>query len=237
MSFRSRRLQKSKRAIFLALQAKHKLRNNKGDEIITPKIVSHKHKFICMLNPLVGSSTMRRFFRDYGAIVENIDLEKEHSQYKDYFKFAFIRNPVTRTISCYNKKMLNADTVPKLYILSKYKGLHYNMSLKEFIDWLLTEEGSDRYADRHWISQHKLLFSSNGEPLYDYLGKLETLRQDLNNICEYIGINIEEIPHAGSYKRFSKQYSDIDQDSMNKIYKRYYKDFNYFSYDKLNVGL
>lgn len=223
--------QRSKKLVFWTLQTKHKLRNNKKEPISTPKIVSHKHKFVCILNPLVGSNTMKRIFWDYGARLESINLEEERSHYRDYFKFAFVRNPVGRVLSCYNKKILNADTIFKLYILSKYKGLHYNMDFNGFINWLLTEEGSDKYADRHWISQHKLLFNNVGEPLYNYLGKLETLREDLDNICEYIGINyLEKIPHTGSHKRFNKQHSSINQELINKIYKRYYKDFKCFNY-------
>lgn len=222
LGYRPNRL---KKFVFYTAVLKNRISNNKEGNLILPKVVSHKYKLVYVHNPLVASNTIKSILR---SLDENAETTHANPlSYRSYLKFSFVRNPIERVLSCYTKKVLNADTAPKLYVISKYKGLHYNMSLREFVDWLLTEEGSDKYADRHWISQHKILHNSKGEPLYDYLGKLETFKEDLNRLLGFT----PEIPRlVTSNQQPKKCQEEITDDMRNKILRRYGKDFVKFNY-------
>lgn len=206
--------------LFYTAVLKNRAVNRKDELSLIPKTVSHKYRLIYVPNPLVASNTIRQILRNLDRNIETVygtDLG-----YDNYLKFSFVRNPITRVKSCYTKKILNADSVAKLHMLSKYKGLHYDMSLKEFIDWLLTEEGSDKYADRHWVSQHKLVADC------DFIGKLENFEEDLNRLLGFT----PEIPKLASSGYLSKEcQEEITDDMMNKILRRYGKDFVKFNYE------
>lgn len=231
-----------KESAFHFFKLLHKLKASPNSKILTPKIVSDKYKFIYVSNPLVMSSSLYDTFvfkpqMNFEARVEYIDFDQNLEAYRDYFIFSFVRNPLSRTVSCFNKKILNANTLAKLYIISRYRGLSPEMSFEEFVNWLSSKEGSDENADRHWVSQHKLLFTREGKEICSYLGKLENFKKDFRNICEHIGI--EEIePHrvASSNKMlkkpFFKQYKEYYSEELkNKIYRRYFKDFETFEYE------
>lgn len=213
-----------KRVLFYTAVLKNRIVDRRDRLELLPKIVSHKYKLLYIPNPLVASNTTRYILK---RVDENTETLTDLSDYDDYLKFSFVRNPIKRVLSCYNKKILNADTIAKLHLLSKYKGLHYNMSLKEFIDWLLTEEGSDKYADRHWVSQHKILTNC------DFIGKLENFEEDLNTIFEHKNISDIPIPKlAQSSWLPKKNQEEITYDMKDKIFKRYRKDFVKFDYGK-----
>lgn len=237
-----RYLKKPVFATFKALNSAKRATRFSYGRIILPKIVSDKYKFVYIPNPLVLSSSMNHTFvkrprEDYGARIDYTDLENDYDAYKDYFKFSFVRNPLTRTVSCFNKKILNANSLGKLYIISRYRGLSPEMSFEEFVNWLLSKEGSDENADRHWVSQHKLLFTKEGNEICDYVGKFENFKKDFKNICEYVGIKEVEPYHVASSNKMMKKplfkhYKEYyNEDLINKVYRRYYEDFEAFGYE------
>lgn len=216
LSIRRHRPKRLKKVMFYTAILKNRIVNDKKKELALPKVVSHEYRLIYVTNPLVASNTIKYILRNLDRNIETV-----YGTDYNYLKFSFVRNPIARVKSCYTKKVLNADTIAKLHLLSKYKGLHYNMSLKEFVDWLLTEEGSDKYADRHWISQHKLVADC------DFIGKLENFEEDLTKLFGFI----PEIPRLASGDHLPKKCrEEITDDMRNKILKRYGKDFIKFGY-------
>lgn len=111
------------------------------------------------------------------------------------------------------------------------------MSFEDFVNFLYSSPGgSDVYGNRHWISQNALLTTSEGNNLYDFVGKLENLEQDLKYISEVIGIDIK-LPHMGSgftKDRKPKHNNYLDyytKELLNKVYHRYKDDFEVFGYN------
>ena len=208
----------------------------------TPKIISDKYKFIYIGNPLVASTSfrdglVRNSQEDYVARIEYFEITDD---YEDYFKFSFVRNPLTRVVSCYNKKIWNTFALGLLYLYGRHRGFKINFTFEEFVDWLCTENGSDKYADRHWLSQSKILYDESGKCLCDFIGKIENLNNDLKKVEKEIGINITLPKSNTSQSRPKKpKYGDYkeyyDENLIKKVYWRYKDDFEIFNYDIKSV--
>jgi len=220
-------------------------------------IISHKHKFIFFGIPKVASRSFFNYFVTENKEAFDIEwFEKRDAffeaceKYPDYFKFSFVRNPWSRILSCYNSKIADNIIGKRARILSFYKGLRGGMPFDDFAKWLVTPEGSDDVADRHWISQHQFLCDASGQLLCDYVGKYENLDEDWKVVCEKIGLENAPLPQKGYISKEGKtqnpaQKSDSGSKAVQKtdyksyftdetralIAKRYAKDIELFDYE------
>ncbi|MBI5451150.1 MAG: sulfotransferase family 2 domain-containing protein [Gammaproteobacteria bacterium] len=105
--------------------------------------------------------------------------------YREYFKFAFVRNPWSRIYSAY------------CYLMNggwgeyEAKWRDENLSdVKNFEDfvmrWLTTQR---LHSIIHFHPQCEFICDSRGGVIIDYIGYFETLSEDFNVICSRIGIN------------------------------------------------
>ncbi|MFX1500363.1 MAG: sulfotransferase family 2 domain-containing protein [Promethearchaeota archaeon] len=226
------------------------LLNTKNSGKNTIKIISKKYKFIFLEIPLVASKSFFLLFLtkppiDFKAYMTNKSLEKiflENNLYKSFFKFCIVRNPWSRIISFYNKKIMNANSIAKIFLLSQYKGLYPHMRFEDYIKWLCSIYGQDKYADKHWISQNQILSNKFGTPVYDHFMKLENLEEEFIKLCKKLDIPSLKIPHIGAskhkyfqplHKSWINYYKNLDYDLLKKIEIRYKKDANLFNYPNL----
>ena len=133
------------------------------------------------------------------------------------FSFAFVRNPYQRFLSAYffliNGGLGNKQTIEK----EKYIG---NSDIDEFIKTKLINS----LDQEHFTPQHH--FIPDG---VDYLGKIETIQEDFNKICEIIGIDPIELPHENTTPKYDFQLTEEQKDVIYEIYK---EDFIRFGYEK-----
>ncbi len=103
--------------------------------------------------------------------------------------FTFVRNPYSRVVAFYYDKFVNyLDTPGQRALFGRYERLRPDMTLSEFVDWLGSGEGSDERADAHFLSQHYFLLDVNGAPAVDYLGKVESVEEDLAELQKLLGL-------------------------------------------------
>ncbi len=133
------------------------------------------------------------------------------------FSFAFVRNPYQRFLSAYffliNGGLGSKQTIEK----EKYIG---NSDIDEFIKTKLINS----LEQEHLTPQHH--FIPDG---VDYLGKVETMQEDFNKICEIIGIEPIELPHENTTPKYDFQLTEEQKDVIYEIYK---EDFIRFGYEK-----
>lgn len=210
------------------------------------KIVSDKYQFIYIENPLAASqSVLNSIHRDrkerYKTYSTRNWKEVTKRRIKKYKKFTVKRNPWERVVSCYNKKVLNALSPARIFILAQFDGLYPQMPFQEFVDWLCSERGKDSNADKHWVSQYKLIYEEN--PIKpDTIIELRDFEDQFVKIFKEIGAPIPKIVSAGSSKNqhfeplfdSKKQYYKIlNEEIIRRIEKRYKKDCNVLGYRSL----
>jgi hypothetical protein len=143
-----------------------------------------------------------------------------YSDWNDYYKFSFMRNPYDLMVSYYNfrMRMINGDFGRKeRYMANKYRK-------STFKTWIC----SNMLGDPRLTTQYDFL-SVNGNLATDFIGKYENLQEDFNIICDKIGIPKQELPHKNKSKH--KHYTEYyDDETKSIVAKKYAKDIEYFGY-------
>jgi hypothetical protein len=120
-----------------------------------------------------------------------------------------------------------------------YKFGKENNKLKEHVIYK-SFENFDQYID--WRAknvtkrQKDFFFDSNNMPLMNYVGKLEKIDSEIEQISKKLGIPVV-IPRmnqsSNSKRKFEEKVTDLSPYSIEIINDLYHDDFDLFGYDKL----
>jgi hypothetical protein len=126
------------------------------------------------------------------------ELLNDEQVWRSYFKFTFERNPWDRQVSAYHFRYRRTDNPPAF---SSY--LHRKR--------------------RAWINNYEI-YSIDGDPCVDFVGKFESLDADFRKALKEIGVACErELPRAkGNYRRSQKHYRDYYDDETRAIVNDWY---------------
>ncbi len=147
----------------------------------------------------------------------------------DYFRFAFVRNPYARVLSCWLDKMVtNAFERSRL---APMLGLPPDAppDLVTFLQAVARQDVADR--DPHWATQTHLL---NPQAIrYAFIGRFEVFRTDFSRICDHLGIgtyagDLPDTWHATGAG--AKVHAHIGQAEAKLIRQIYEADFRNFGY-------
>lgn len=184
-------------------------------EIKTLIFSFQKYKATYFRVPKVASTSLLITFRE-------MDEVKEVKEYdKSLFKFAFVRDPFDRLASCFRHviqkgALKNIQNDPRLY---------RNMTFGQFVDAI--EDIKIEDMDIHFRPQYTFFPETP-----DYLGKFETLEEDYEIICHFIGIKSPiRLLHKNKTDktRFKDYYT---REIIEKVVRIYKKDFEMFDYCK-----
>ena len=199
--------------------------------------ISHKHKFIFIATPKTGSTSIRSMLDEFSDIKsEGEGIYQHHTTYaqalkrfdyaKDYTCFAFVRNPWDRWLSLWYYIQRQAKIGKGKYSV-KCKGLlKKHSNFKEYVMNITAEKNKDPMSAHNcfkWIS-------SDGEHVdIDYVGKMETMQEDFDTICDKIGIPRQTLLHknATTHKHYTKYYDD---EMIDTIAQKCEKDIEHFGY-------
>jgi hypothetical protein len=177
---------------------------------------SHEKKFIWFCVYKVASLTILNILKEQVPDLQRTRKKVVPERMKDYFKFAFVRNPWDRIVSCYFNKV----TEGRLRDFKACKGKDFDC----FVD-LITDIDL-RVANPHIKLQTCLI------PIQecDFIGKLENFSTDLQYISSVIGIKIDNLPHYHKTER--AHYSTYYTPKTRRIIeKKYRKDIQTFGYE------
>ena len=103
------------------------------------------------------------------------------------------------------------------------------MSFEEFVNAVANIQ--DEYADKHIRSQHTFIYNAQGELLIDYIGHLETFKDDFQYVARRIGLSVESLQHTPKTKR--RHYKDYyNKDMWDIVAQRYQKDIELLGYEE-----
>jgi hypothetical protein len=150
--------------------------------------------------------------------------------WKDYFTFTIVRNPWDRVVSCFFWIMKNIEYVEEHHTEKGIKILpihvffdQFNSDFKEFLKYF---KKHPRYTIRrnfHLQPQTNwIIDQSTGEELdIDFIGRFETLEEDVKKVCEELDLPFKRLPHKNksNRKHYKKYYDDNTKKIIEDIYK------------------
>ncbi|NEQ85328.1 MAG: sulfotransferase family protein [Moorea sp. SIO2I5] len=179
-------------------------------------------------------------------------------KYSKFFKFCFVRNPWDRLASVYFGKFQRGIELnrpfykAKIYhffkkfkinisFLYKYPVLVKEMTFDEFIEAVC--QTPDKYLDKHLKSQHKFIPMVQGSLKLDYVGKIESFKEDLDFVFKRIGLDENKLKTM-RYRGYKQKLSESEKKSLkpfpyyynkhtwNLVRERFKTDIELFYYDE-----
>jgi hypothetical protein len=157
--------------------------------------------------------------------------KRDVARYPDYWRFAFVRNPWDRLVSCYAEK-IRADGDEENFVggvskvLLSYGVFRAGMSFEEFVDAVVAIPEEE--AEPHFHSQHEFLTDRSGNLLVDFVGRFENLEDDFRKVRDRLQASVE-LPHLLPSRR--QPYQDYYDGRLRALVaRRYRKDIELFGY-------
>ena len=187
-------------------------------------LISHSKKFLFFhlykaagsslvqaLSPFCESRTSNPHFKPSEALGDPGFSEL----YKDYFTFSFVRNPWDWQVSLY-EYMRCTPNHPQ----------HQLCMEKSFHDYILWRVNNERKTQFSFLSDE----ANDSSPLsLDFIGKVENIQQDFNNLRLRFGIDTE-LPHINKSSRkgaYQDYYNPETADLIREAFKLDIETFNY----------
>ena len=155
---------------------------------------------------------------------------------KKFYKFAFVRNPFERLVSCYKDKVQREiqhnnryyfDTGYNQVLIKNLFGSQFNSSMS-FADFVkLVCKIPDFLSDGHFKSQYSMLYK-HGNLVPDFVGKLENMEKDWEIIANRC--------HCGKLKTVNRTDNEdwmscyTSENLVESVAARYKKDIDCFGY-------
>lgn len=157
---------------------------------------------------------------------EEFRLESEE-KFETYFKFAFVRNPWDRLVSSYFHLSSPPDWVgTRTKNVSKYINAR-SVDFNSFVLLLSSDKRLQSWI--HMIPQSDFIFSS-GENKVDFIGKFESLNDDVYYVARKLNVDFENLPHNNKSiknKHYSEYYNEFSLKFVSEFYKQDIDNFNY----------
>lgn len=184
--------------------------------------ISHDKRVVWYRVAKVGTRTIFELFRK-----GDVNLDAEHPMfchyppalYNDYFKFAFVRNPWDRVVSCWKNKVLDYN-----YLDLSSEQLHELKDFSHFIEYISLMNMEE--CDHHLRLQSKLIDLNN----IDYVGRFENFESDLRVITERLNLQHLSIPHKNATHKNESYQTFYTNETRQKVYELYEKDIKIFGY-------
>ena len=207
-----------------------------GFDVCGLKYISHPHRFVYFEVPKTGTTSLKGLLTQVAA-AERMPNRLGFLEYPDYRRFAFVRNPWDRLLSCYLEKIKKDQTfenqnftrgIPRKFL--KFGDAFFaGMSFVEFAR--VVSKIPDKYADGHFASQHPRLIMDN-ELVIDHLGRFEDFWPTIQGFLELVGVKGKiEVPHLNSSSRKIPSGAYYNQETLALVRERFAEDLRLFQYD------
>ncbi len=210
-------------------------------------MISHKYKCIFIHIPKTAGSSLNKFLSDnevlnwmkpnYDLLYGWCPIRKIHLQHatpeqllnlnlisqenwRDYYKFTFVRNPWDRAYSDYLWVMKDRNIKGSFedYILKKNN-----------FEKVLTDTSTKEYRGDHLLTQS--LFLKGIENQINFIGHFENFKNDIYAICEDLNLqwneNIHEKRSSNRKKHYSLFYNNKKRKLVDTVFARDIENLGY----------
>ncbi len=203
-------------------------------------LINREHRFIYCFVPKVACSSLKRWFVRVAGIppesvvpevhlfvAENFSLARlprreadKLLRSRDYFRFAFLRNPFARLVSAYLDKIVEPKGPGLAPIRRVQRGplwdvprriryecrrlttgrcadFQQGITFRQFVHHM-ANSSSPRRLDTHWRPQSLIL----GDVKFDLIGLIENMRPDFEQVCRQLGLE-SDLPVANCNRKSS----------------------------------
>lgn len=194
-------------------------------------VISHKYKYIFFhVQKNAGSSIRHVLVSNYdgqrmGQHTSVVSAQRRLGKqtFKDYYKFAVVRNPYSRMVSWYNS-------------LIKLKNSGKTIVPESFEDMILNQKGIYKNKPNEiaelWRGQFDFL-NIRGEIHLDYIIQYENLVDNFSTVMDNLfknkNIDMPHLKHWGVGNDWEKFYTP---ELKEIVYNKFKKDFEVFKYGK-----
>jgi len=156
---------------------------------------------------------------------------EEVDRIKNAFKFLFVRNPYTRTLSAYLSKIAKSEQKRQDYSGKAPRLFKKYSKNPSFVDFCRFLDNGGSYDNKHWAPQTSLMvLPPEG---FDFIGKLENMKEDFRFVTQKIPmLNGKTLLERLGYntrasKRLEEFYDPYCYDVISRLYKEDFETFKY----------
>jgi len=161
----------------------------------------------------------------------NYKALKQIDKFNDYYKFTFIRNPFDFLVSTY----FYGKSYPNHFMHNAI--IEKNMTMEEFVPYYMNIRLQHKNPSIRPIGSNKVvtfqdwLIDEEGNDIMDYVGKLETMDDDIKLIFAKLNIPISKAPtvnvNPNRDKNYRKYYTDKSRAMVEGAFHWSLNKFNY----------
>lgn len=151
--------------------------------------------------------------------------------WNEYFKFAFVRNPWDRLVSWWSQFEFLRSRLQSGAPVSQF-AVYVLQRATTFDEFL--RNASDEIADidgEKWIFRNQIdyLGDRDGNVMVDFVGRFESLSEDISKVSQRVLGRSPEFPHLNASKRsdYRSYYTD---ELAELVARRYARDIQTFGY-------
>lgn len=219
--------------------------------------ISRRHRAVYLEVPKAGCTVVKRVMRhserggdqepETGSVHnrddsplgaplrDGFDLDELFGPASPWITFTFVRNPFSRALSCYLEK-IEGEPRPgqrnlRVVNLGFAPGEH--ISFRAFLERVAEQPPGK--MDIHWTPQTRL--ASFGKIRHDFIGRFETLQQDLRRVMELTGMRAPDELVVGrtahttnARERLAAHYADAR--CVELVQQIYGRDFDRLGYGR-----
>ena len=186
-----------------------------------------RHRCLYIHIPKTAGLSIRKALNDErrGHLPYTEYLAANARKFRNYYKFAFVRNPWDRIASSFfflKEGGLNEqDREFSDNVLRSYG------TVDEFVVGWLTPEHADSWI--HFRPQHHFICDGNGQCVVDFVGHFESLEKDFAHICSHLGLSatLEHHNRGTATSDYAGLFSPAARDRVAEVYQQDIETFGY----------